>query len=411
MNIPKSLTEAENFNNNKISATEIKYSLMFAAIFATRMLGLFMLFPVFSLYAPKVYSGSSLQSIGLAIGAYGATQCLLQIPFGYLSDKYGRKQIIIFGLILFCVGSLIAATANDIYQVILGRVLQGSGAIGSTILAAIADVTKVNVRNKAMGIVGASIGASFVLAFILSPIFVTYTSISSIFYLSFFLGLLAIILATKLPNNNIIDNLPIYKDNKANFILAFFDSFKSITLIRHSVAIACLHASLTCLFLVIPNLLAKFGISGAWVSCSYLIIFMLVGIITFLALHRSDITKSGHKPQYFAFSGIIFAEIILALFNFNFSTIILALLIFFLGFNFLESSLPASLSKSLSAKNRGVSLGIYSSTQFLGIFLGGFLGGIVNASYGTLAVIICSASICGIGLLIIKCLDTRCSSI
>lgn len=399
------MTDQATENNNKLSKQELKYIIILALVFATRMLGLFMVFPVFSLYATNTYIGVTPSLVGLAIGIYGVTQAILQIPFGFLSDKYGRKKIIFIGLVLFAIGSLVAAFANSIFTVIIGRVLQGAGAIGSSILAGISDVTRDTVRNKAMGVVGLSIGLSFVLAFVIGPIFAGFFGLSGIFFFSFILSILSMFLLHRVsfPTNTKI----LIKLNKSGLISQVLSAIVNRKSFRFNLSIFVLHANLTLLFLVIPHWLNNYISSKSAVGLFYLLLFFFIGLVTFPILHKADNSKRIKKSHNLAFVTIIFAEIILILFNFNFAVFIIALVLFFIGFNFLESSLPASISKVVSESNKGISLGVYSSLQFLGIFFGGCIGGMINSSFNSSYVVIFAGALALVSLVLCNIVDVK----
>ncbi|MDF2868330.1 MAG: putative arabinose efflux permease, family [Gammaproteobacteria bacterium] len=355
-----------------MNSTEQRATFGLATIFAFRMLGLFMVLPVFSLYAPQL-KGATPGLIGMAIGIYGLTQALLQIPFGTLSDYWGRKPIIVMGLAIFALGSIIAALSDTIWGVMIGRALQGTGAVGSTIIAFVADSTREENRTKAMGFIGLIIGFSFTLAMVLGPILNTWLQVPGIFWLTALLAISAIlILYTVVPNPT---KLLFHADNEARpgQILTVL---KNKQLLGLNLGIFFQHAILTAIFIVIPIILTQsFHLPTGKQWIIYLPILLLSLFITVPLIIISE-KKRLLKPLLVATVGIIIiSQLSLALFNHSLTALWLSLLFFFSAFNFLEACLPSLVSKLAPLQNRGTAMGIYSSSQFLGIFFGGVIGG------------------------------------
>jgi MFS family permease len=343
-----------------------------ATIFAFRMLGLFMILPVFSLYAHQL-KGSTPELIGIAIGIYGLTQALLQIPFGTLSDYWGRKPMILIGLLLFGLGSLIAALSHTIWGVILGRALQGTGAIGSTIIAFVADLTHEENRTKAMGLIGLIIGLSFSLAMILGPVFNSWINVSGIFWLSGLLACLGIVILYLIVPNSTHPRFHTDNETKLDQIL---NSIKNKQLLLLNLGIFFQHAILTAIFIVIPiTLTHAFHIpsSKQWLVYLPTLFFSLFITIPLIIIAEK---KRLIKPIFSITVGVIaFTQFNLAFFHHSLFELALNLLLFFSAFNFLEASLPSLVSKLAPISSRGTAMGIYSSSQFLGIFFGGVVGG------------------------------------
>lgn len=357
---------------NNPAPAERKAVASLAGIFAARMLGLFMILPVFSLYA-KHLQGVTPTLIGLALGIYGLTQALLQIPFGTLSDRFGRKPIITFGLILFAIGSVVAAMSTSIYGIILGRALQGAGAVGSTIIALVADVTREETRTKSMAIIGLTIGTSFSIGMVLGPILNSYIHVSGIFWLTAVLAIAGIVLLhTKVPNPV---NFARHRDAQT-VPSQIKDIITNKELLRLDLGIMLQHATLTAMFVVMPIVLTKHA-HLAEVHQWY--IYLPVLVLSFIGMVPLIIIAEKKRKMKPIFLGAIVATIVANLIMFfgytSVPLLTLGLFIFFTAFNLLEASLPSLISKIAPSGSKGTAMGIYSSSQFLGIFIGGSLGG------------------------------------
>lgn len=360
-----------------------------AGVYGLRMLGLFLIMPVLSLFAEQL-TDSSPALIGLTIGIYGITQSLLQIPFGILSDKWGRKKIIIAGLILFLIGSIIAAVSNSIYGVLLGRAIQGAGAIAGPIMALVADLTQEVHRTKAMALIGASIGVSFAMAIVAAPIVAHLIGVHGIFWLIAALSLLAmLVIIYSVPNPE-----KIKKHRDAELEPAqFFTVLKNPELLRLNYGIFTLHAILTASFVVIPLLMRDAGLLPALHWQVYLPVFLIamLAMIPFVIIAEK---KRKMKPIFIgAIFSIVLANLGLMQFTDSLSGIIGFLTLFFTGFNLLEATLPSLVSKTAPADLRGTAMGAYSTCQFLGAGLGGSIGGWCYGYYGASAVFLLCATV------------------
>jgi MFS family permease len=364
---------------DSMQSDEIRATASLAAVFSVRLLGLFMIYPVFAAYADTL-SGANPYLVGEALGIYGLTQGLLQIPFGLLSDRLGRKVMIIAGLVLFAIGSAVAASSTSIAGVILGRALQGAGAVGSVILAMVADLTTEQSRTKAMAIVGVTIGASFLIALAAGPIVASLAGVAGIFWLMVPLAIAGIaITAFVVPNPR---RLEVHRD--AETVPAFVGSvLRNPTLLRLDFGIFALHAILTASFLVIPGLLrasANIAPNHDWMIYLPVLIASVVvmgGVLMFERRGQGAAVFTGAVAFLAVSHGLMFFG------GGNAVALIAALVIFFSAFNVLEASLPSLVSKAAPANAKGTALGVYSSLQFFGIFVGGAVGGFANQQLGS----------------------------
>lgn len=374
---------------NKMSPQELRASISLAGVFGLRMLGLFIILPVFSLYAVDLNGGQNHLLVGIALGAYGITQAILQIPFGWMSDRYGRKPIIYFGLALFALGSFVAAAADNIYFVILGRLIQGAGAISAVVQALAADLTRSEHRTKAMAIIGATIGVSFALSIILGPVLNHWIGVPGIFVITGFLALLAIVVVAKaVPNERIADDTNPRRVDKNLLGKVLRDS----ELLRLNFGIFALHAGLTALFIVTPLMLRKSGLVAEQQWKVYLPVVLLSFALMVPAVMRGD-RHGADKRIFLGAIGVLTAAfLVLAVAGANFWMLCAGLAIFFTAFNILEASLPAWISKRATAVNRGTALSVHSIFQFLGPAFGGYASGWLLDHSGPFAVyVFCAA--------------------
>ncbi|MDI6746202.1 MAG: MFS transporter [Rhodocyclaceae bacterium] len=356
-----------------------------AAIFGLRMLGLFLVLPVFSVLAAELPGGSDVMLVGLALGAYGLTQAFFQIPFGLASDRWGRKPVIVAGLLLFAAGSFIAATAPDIYWMITGRVLQGAGAISAAVSALAADLTREQHRTKVMAMIGASIGLVFALSLVIAPPLAAAIGLSGLFILTGALALGAIILLfTAVPP------APTFTvPARASFVTVLLDP----KLARLNFGVFALHLMQMALWMVVPAaLIASGGLPGAEHWKVYLPAVLLSLALMVPAIIAAE--KHGKlRPIYAgAVALLVLVQAGLAMFGGGLWAIGLWLLLFFVAFNILEALLPSLISRLAPPAAKGAALGIYNTTQSLGLFLGGILGGLLVKYFGPTAVhLFCAA--------------------
>lgn len=350
-----------------MQAIEKHATFSLAVLFSLRMLGLFMILPVFTPYA-QTLPGTTPFLIGLALGIYGLTQALFQLPFGALSDYFPRKKIITIGFVIFILGSIIAAASQNIWGIITGRALQGMGAVGSTIIALLSDLTRPEKRPKAMAILGILIGFAFFVSLVLGPVLNHFIGVSGIFWLSAGLGFLAILLiyiwvpapAEEIiipkPTQNVIQNIKLL--------------LKHPQLLALDWGIFLLHTILTASFVVIPLYIKN--------PLIYIPSLLLSAVFTFKLL---DNTRT-------AVIGLIFAELLLWLFHSNTVLLIAGLFIFFTSFNILEANLPSLVSRRAPIELKGTAIGLYSTCQFLGMFVGGLLGGFIYGHFSAPSVLL-----------------------
>lgn len=346
-----------------------------AAIFSFRMLGLFMLIPVFTLFANDL-NGATPTLIGIALGSYGLTQGILQMPFGLLSDKYGRKPMIIIGLIFFAIGSLLGALTDSIYGMILARILQGSGAIGSVLIALLADLTPDEERTKAMAIIGMTIGLSFTLAMVISPSISHLYGLSGIFYSTVLLALGGIILIWKVIPTPERETFHSESETQLSLLKPVFFNRN---LQRLNIGIFLQHAILTSTFFVIPLLLQTqiqhHTLHQSWHF--YLPLMMGAFLLMIPCMVFAERKKQVKLVFILAVFAIALTQLGLAIMASHWLVFCLLMLIYFVAFNYLEATLPSLISKQALANVKGTAMGVYSSCQFLGIFTGGCMAGLL----------------------------------
>ncbi|QYJ98175.1 MFS transporter [Shewanella alkalitolerans] len=357
--------------NNGLSKTEKRVAFSLASVFGLRMMGLFMIMPVFALYGQHLEGFSPLW-VGIAIGAYGLTQAILQIPMGILSDRYGRKPIILIGLALFALGSLLAASADSIYGVVAGRALQGMGAIAAAVLALAADLTRDEQRTKVMAIIGMCIGFSFALSLLVGPIVAEHLGLSGLFAMTAGLALLGMVIVQLLVPN------PIGQAPKGDTVAAPAKLKAMLTdpqLFRLDAGIFILHLVLTAVFVALPLDLVDAGLVKekhwmlyfpAFVGAFFLMVPLII----------IGVKKKNTKATFqIALVIMIAALAAMALFANSLVVLSVAVVLFFTGFNYLEASLPSLIAKFCPVGDKGSAMGVYSTSQFLGAFCGGLLGG------------------------------------
>ncbi len=359
---------------------ELRSSVSLASLFALRMLGLFLILPVFAVHARGLPGGDDATLIGLALGIYGLTQGALQIPFGMASDRFGRKPVIVFGLLVFAAGSFVAAATDDLVVTIVGRAIQGAGAISAAVTAMIADSTRDSQRTKAMAMVGASIGLTFALSLVGAPLLYEFVGMGGIFAVTGLLALAAIAVIVLVTPAVPPAAAPAAPTPFARIAL-------DADLLRLNFGIFTLHAAQMAMFVVLPTWLADRGgiaLGDHWKL--YLPVVLLSFALMVPPLFWSE--RAGRLRGLFlaAVALLLVVQVLLSLQPGGLVPLALLLLAFFVGFNILEASLPSLVSQLAPPAAKGAALGVYNTTQSLGLFVGGLLGGWVQQEWGKPAV-------------------------
>jgi MFS family permease len=380
-----------------MTALERRSVTSLALLYSFRMLGLFMVLPLLALYAADL-PGATPSLIGLALGVYGLTQAMLQIPFGWLSDRIGRKPVIVSGLVLFALGSVVAGMADTAGGIIVGRALQGAGAIAGTVMALAADLTREEQRTKAMALIGVSIGLSFAVAFVLGPLVAGRWGLSAVFYLTAVLavvGIAIVLLRVPTPIANVSG-----QSSTASGVSSLIRSFLDPSLARLNFGVFVLHLILMSCFLIVPQLLED--VAGVprelhWRIYLPALLLSVVGMLPLLS-----IAERGGRPQQMFVLGIAVVLVAVLVLSFASSAMMLYLGLwgFFVGFNYLEATLPSLVSKTVAAGDKGSALGMYSTCQFFGAFCGGAGGGWLVQYAGVTTTFIVSAGLVAIWLFV-----------
>ncbi|MYN12704.1 MFS transporter [Pusillimonas sp. TS35] len=371
----------------RLTPTERRASVMLAMLFAARMLGLFLLTPVFAVVAQTLPGGNDAARVGLALGAYGLTQAVMQIPLGMASDRYGRRPVIIFGMLLFIIGGVICALAENINWVLAGRIIQGLGAVSAAITAWVADATRPEVRTRAMAMVGGSIGISFAVSLVLSPMLVGEFGLSGLFWAISLLGFACLLIAAFAVPSVPQAGTPIVQASPRD-VLGHTD------LLRLNFGVFCLHFILMALFIVAPGLLEKLGgyaSSSLWEV--YLPVILLSFVLMVPAVFYTE-TRHAHKVALeISVAALVVVLALMPLASQSFLAIVVALIGFFIAFNILEALQPSLVSRVAPPEYKGLALGFYNTAQSLGVFLGGATGGLLAASGRSSAVFLLASGL------------------
>lgn len=374
---------------------ELRASIGLSGIFGLRLLGMFVILPVFAIYAERLPGGSDLTLVGIALGAYGLTQAILQIPFGWWSDRIGRKPVVYIGLVIFAIGSFVAALAPNIYIVILGRILQGAGAISAAVIAMTADLTREEQRAKAMAMIGSTIGLSFALSLIASPWLDRVIGVPGIFAMTGVLALAGIIVMWRF-----IPDPPPPPPAPGRGLRDFWNVLLDPQLARLNWGIFALHAVLMALFIVVPFSLRDAGLPVA----EHWKVYLPVMLGSFV-LMLPPIMQAG-KPELLRRWFIIAVALLLAghlalpWLNENLWLLSLFLLVFFVPFNVLEAMLPTLTTRLAPAHAKGTAIGLYSTIQFFGTFVGAVAGGFLYQHWGLAGVVVLDAVLLAIWLIL-----------
>lgn len=363
---------------------ELRASLGLSGVYALRMLGMFLILPVFALYARTLPGASSPTWIGIALGAYGLTQAMLQLPFGMLSDRYGRKRVIYFGLLLFAAGSFVAASAHTIGWLIAGRVVQGAGAVSAAVTALLADLTREENRTKAMAMIGMSIGTTFAASLVLGPVLAHWIGVNGIFALTGLLTLMALVGVKYIIPDPVVSRF--HSDTETN-TGRLKDVIRHPQLLRLNYGIFALHGAQMAMFVVIPFALIS---TGHLDKQHHWQVYLPVTLIGFLLMVPAIIygeTRDRLKPVFVgAIALMTLAQLGMAFALTSFWLIVGWLTAYFIAFNILEATLPSIISKIAPADAKGTAIGVYNTAQSFGLFLGAAAGGLLYTHFGSTGV-------------------------
>jgi MFS family permease len=382
----------------RMSPAEVRAGASLAGVFGLRMLGLFFILPVLAVHAPKMRGGDDLRLVGIALGVYGLAQGILQIPFGMASDRWGRKRVLYVGLLVFAAGSFLGIAADDIWTAIAARTLQGAGAISSVAMALAADLTREQHRTKVMAMIGSMIGLMFALSLVGAPLLYRLIGLEGLFALTGVLCLVAIAVVRYLVPE------PPAAPRKASGRATLREGLLNPELLRVNAGIFVLHIILYAMFIVLPPLLVQAGLALEEHWKLYLPVVVASFFLMVPAILYAD-RRNRTKPVLLGAVAILFgAEALLGALDNGLAGLAVLMLAFFVAFNVLEAMLPSLVSRLAPAEGRGVAIGVYNTTQTLGVFFGGIVGGWVARYYGTTAVFgVCAALVvlwllCALGM-------------
>lgn len=384
--------------SEKMTPTELRATISLASIYGLRMLGMFLILPIFAIYAEKLEGGSNHTLIGLALGAYGLMQVLLQLPFGMASDKYGRKKLIYIGLILFAIGGVVAALSHDIYMVIVGRSIQGAGAISAVVTALVADSTREEHRTKAMAMIGATIGLTFAFSLVAGPLFNQWIGVPGIFLLTSVLSILAMLMVKFAVPDPILGK---FHSDAQTAPKRIKDVLRDAQLLRLNFGTFCLHGAQMAMFIVVPFALKE---TSGMSENQHWLVYLPVLVLSFALMIPAIIYGEKRAKLKPVFIGAVFlmllAQIAFATTIHHFWGIVCSLLVYFWAFNILEASLPSLISKMAPAASKGTAMGVHNTAQSFGIFLGATVGGYLSHTLGYSAVFIFCAVLMVIWLIL-----------
>ncbi|MBB6115931.1 MULTISPECIES: MFS transporter [Rahnella] len=383
-------------NDNQMTPQESRATWGLGTVFSLRMLGMFMVLPVLTTYGMAL-SGASETLIGIAIGIYGLAQAVFQIPFGLMSDRVGRKPLIVFGLIIFCIGSIVAASTDSIWGVIIGRALQGSGAIAAAVMALLSDLTREQNRTKAMAFIGISFGVTFAIAMVLGPVITHAWGLHALFWAIAGLTLVAILITVAVvpsPATHILNR-------ESSMVKGSFSKvLNNPKLLKLNFGILCLHILLMSSFVVLPQVMEHAGFPPAEHWRVYLVTMLTSFVAVIPVIIYAE--KKRHMKQVFmgCVAVLLLAELVLWSAGLHLWVVIAGIQLFFLAFNVMEAILPSLISKESPAGYKGTAMGLYSTSQFIGVAIGGSLGGYVYGNAGADAVFLLCAAIAVVWLLV-----------
>ena len=385
-------------SNDRMSPFEMRASLSLASIYGLRMLGMFLILPVFAVYAERLPGGDNHTLIGLALGAYGLTQALLQLPFGMTSDRVGRKRVIYFGLALFALGSFVAASAHSIYWIIIGRTIQGAGAINAAVTALVADLTREEHRTKAMAMIGGTIGMTFAASLVLGPALYHLISIPGIFAMTGVLAIVAVaVMKFAVPN----PKFSRFHSDAEAVPAKLLGVLRNRELLRLNFGIFSLHAVQMAMFVVMPFALRQtsgLDVNHHWEVYLPVLAVSLVFMVPMIIYGEK---KAKLRTVFLASVTMMLAAEIAFIPAINhFWGIVGVMILYFVAFNVLEASLPSIISKIAPTGSKGTAMGVYNTFQSFGLFVGGTLGGYLSYRFGSASVFEFGAALIGIWLLL-----------
>lgn len=376
------MTASDSF---RMTPSERRASFSLAGLFMCRMLGLFLLLPVFAVAAHGLPGGTDPARVGLALGMYGLTQAFMQIPFGIASDKWGRRPVVVFGLVLFVIGSVVCAISDDLFWITVGRAIQGSGAISAAVTAWLADATRDHVRTKAMALIGVSIGITFALSLVLAPLLVGWGGLPGLFWTIAALGMASLGVAAW-----IVPAAPVTPPSLKK--IPFRTVLGNRDLLRLNLGVFVLHLIQVALFVVVPATLVRIGgleASTLWrvylpvIVVSFLVMVPIIGITERYSTHRQTL-RAAVAALVLVCTGLIWAQG-------HYLALVIALTAFFSVFNVLEAMQPSLVSRVAPPTLKGLALGFYNTSQAAGLFAGGALGGYLSSHASSSAVYILGA--------------------
>ena len=383
-------------NDFKMTPGELRATWGLGTVFSLRMLGMFMVLPVLTTYGMAL-QGASEALIGLAIGIYGLAQAVFQVPFGLLSDRIGRKPLIVGGLVIFVIGSVIAALSDSIWGIILGRALQGSGAIAAAVMALLSDLTREQNRTKAMAFIGVSFGVTFAIAMVAGPVITHKLGLHALFWMIALLATLAIALTIWV----VPDSRDHVLNRESGMVKGCFRQvMANPKLLKLNFGIMCLHILLMSTFVALPGQLEAAGLAPAdhWKVYLVTMLISFVSVVPFIIY--AEVKRRMKRVFVLCVALLLIAEIVLWGSGTWFWELVLGVQIFFIAFNLMEALLPSLISKESPAGYKGTAMGIYSTSQFIGVAIGGALGGWVDGMFDSQTVFLAGALLTTLWLLV-----------
>ena len=375
-----------------LSPTERRASIALASLFAARMLGLFLLLPVFAVAARGLPGGDDPSRVGLALGMYGLTQAFMQIPFGLASDRFGRRPVVIAGLLLFVAGSVVCALSSDLTWITLGRAIQGAGAISAAVTAWLADATRPEVRTRAMAMVGGSIGLSFAVSLVVAPLRVGWGGLAGLFWTIALLGVICLAVARFVVPVVPLAPRPAHPARPAQVLT-------HVDLLRLNFGVFCLHLIQVAMFVVVPPLAIRLGgLDSAELWKVYLPVVLISFVFMVPAVFVAERHRAHRAMLRLAVAGLVVVCALLAPATHDFWGLVAGLTGFFVMFNILEALQPSLVSRVAPPELKGLALGFYNTSQAFGLFLGGALGGALASWGGPAAVFLAAAALSAIWL-------------